>query len=552
MVAFASHARRLASFVLALCTAASLCVGAPATATEVTEFSATATVSSSSRVVVEETWTYDFGVARPHYVERVLSRVRTSNGIRIQVPVRILEVADASGQAVPYYEEARRLETLLHIGSLDSRWQGVHTFFVRYELGNVIQTHSDSQEVVFDVTGSGWHVPVGQVEARVVVPDGAASLRPHCLLERGVGGVSGCESGVDGQTAWARTSRELQPGESLKFTVDVPSGTFGRLPLWWRSTQTRLSTVDPWFLIPSFLALFLIGLALRRSRAPIEPREQAPIHMGPAEMGAAFGARVDPVDLAATAVDLGRRGYLAIRRVPTNSLFALSSSDWQIERREGGDRLRAYEAVAMEALLGGEDAALLSDRRQRIAQRVPAFRAEVYNELSHHGRAFRSDPERLTLRLRVFGMFVGAFGALGWALGYGNFGFSLVLTGVLLAIAARAIPVRTVEGDRARTEIEDFRRYLTTTTAEELDELGQLDVNTFVSMLPYAIVLSAADHWAENFPAAWTYERPDWIAGEDPLGELGEFMRVLKSMAGGPQMQGDKFRGPFIGGEQSW
>ena len=90
----------------------------------------------------------------------------------------------------------------------------------------------------------------------------------------------------------------------------------------------------------AFLVLFLVGLAKNRRVSPfkgdiIDP----PSRLTPAMLGILLHGRLTNRELAATLLDLSRRGHLVIRR--------LSDNDFRFRRRKGNDRLEDYEQLLL-------------------------------------------------------------------------------------------------------------------------------------------------------------------------------------------------------------
>lgn len=555
------RAQRAARAVwITLCLALGLATPTPAAAASVTDLDVRAVVSTSGRITVEESWTYHLDGAQPVFIERVFSRERVADGVANRTPVQVLRVLDDAREPVPFAVEHRTRETYLRLGAPDRRWSESPTFHVTYTVGGAVLQRADELEVILDASGHGWRVPVESARVTLALPDSAdGEITPGCVIERGPGRDRSCEAAEvaldgGGRGVAVRATRPLAPSEQLVVNVSLPRSALSGAGLAITGLLGTLANLDPWFLVPIALGLYLLVLLIRQRRdRRLESPGTPPARLGPAEVAATVHAHVSPLDFAVTVADLARRGFLSIRRVAPASLYGLTTADWEFVEGEGEGGLRPYELVVLDALLGGAERRTLSALRASLPARIGEFRGTVYASLTKHGRAFTGHPEHLALRARVAAVVCGVAGALGWALGYGNFGAAWLIAAALLALASRIVPVRTPRGERARHEIEAFRRFLTDPPEDALAQRLIDDPDLFTTLLPYAIALGVADTWASHFITAWDTRPPSWISGEDRFESLGAMLRQLKAVAAGPEPDDNgRYRGRVAAGDQIW
>jgi hypothetical protein len=122
----------------------------------------------------------------------------------------------------------------------------------------------------------------------------------------------------------------------------------------------------------------------------------------------------------------------------------------------------------------------------------------LYEDVARQGW-FRGDPSEVRRWWVRAGLLVSAAGLLGTVLlarftTFGLTGVALVLSGLLLAVLARAMPSRTAKGSALLAQAQGFRLYLATAEAEQLRFEDGEDV--FSRYLPYAIAFGLADRWA--------------------------------------------------------
>ena len=504
-------------------------------------------------VRVTEVFSYDFGTTPGVYVERELARTSV-DGADARL-VRVLEVTDTASVSLPYARIENREAIRLHIGDDVRRDGGIHTIRIVYEVADAVEFTPVGEELRLDVVGDGWRVPVERLTVQLLAPLPEAS-DAECTTLLGNADTESCEVARTADRVAVRAA-DLAPSESLVLSVHAPVGTFRRS---WAPLRLFYRLVDHAgysSLMPLFL-LLLLG-ALSRLTKPeddeLAERHSPPERLGPAEVGAVFGARVNATGFAATVLDLVVRGHLRFSRVEsTGPLFALNRSDWELAPGERGEALRDYEVVALAALLGGEETRRLSELRETLPKQFREFRRHVYRTLRKRGRTFYTAPESVDERVRMASIAAALVGVVGLVFGQHAFGLSWLASSALIRAGRRFIPVRTAAGARARREVEGFRVFVTSATKADLIEHGAWSVEVFETTLPYAIAVGEGDAWADRYGEPYSDRSPDWTDAAHPLDELGAFITALRATVigiestlvdGEPRFTGRYSEGPF-------
>lgn len=91
-------------------------------------------------------------------------------GQPVQVGFQILSV-ERDGQAEPYERSSLSNGTRVRIGRADTLLPpGEHIFIIRYRTTRQMIYGADSDELYWNVTGTGWTFPIDRAEARVRLP----------------------------------------------------------------------------------------------------------------------------------------------------------------------------------------------------------------------------------------------------------------------------------------------------------------------------------------------------------------------------------------------
>ncbi|MFV0451574.1 MAG: DUF2207 family protein [Propioniciclava sp.] len=252
----------------------------------------------------------------------------------------------------------------------------------------------------------------------------------------------------------------------------------------------------------------------------------------PGEVGTLLDQRVDPVDVAATVIDLAVHGSLLIRELPRSGEFA--RTDWQFERRADARELRPYETTLLGVLAPPGESHRLSEIGPAIAEAHDQLQSELYNTVVEQGWfAQRPDQTRnawtvgsrialaVSAVLTVALIAVTPFGLLG-----------LVLLALSLGAGqvGQAMPARTARGSSVLSGLGILRGQLLTQATDTMPpgrEIAELS-----EVLPYAVVLGGTERWLDGLSATDDDEDADstdlpWYHGPDNwhLSDLPDSLR---------------------------
>ncbi|MCC6436155.1 MAG: DUF2207 domain-containing protein [Acidimicrobiales bacterium] len=430
-------------------------------------------------------------------------------------------------------------QLVIRIGSAETFIEGTWRYRIGYTVHDAIETVElrdigAAQELVWNVVGTAWTVPIERLDARLVYP--ATPLSSRCYTGR-YRAEEACVIEGDGTEADpARISvAGLEPGEAVTVYADLPVGTVERATavLEERWTLARAFRATPVTLALSALGSLaaigglgtLLGRQARDRRlattaylpADAEPdrtglagffdKPDGPVQfrppdgMTPGLGGVLVDERADPLDVSATIVDLAIRGHLQIEQREDSGAFR-RHSDFHIRFLDRADEtLHPYERLLLDGLrahAAGRPGVLLSELRTKFAGELSAVRSAMYDETMAR-RWFTRRPDRVRSAWIGIGVLVLILGGVAAAAlialtTYGLLSLPAVLPGLLILGAAGRMPSRTGEGRRLLELLVGYERFL---EVADVDELRYADrQHDFVAGLPYAMVFGITHRWA--------------------------------------------------------
>ncbi|WP_280297988.1 DUF2207 family protein [Nocardia neocaledoniensis] len=340
------------------------------------------------------------------------------------------------------------------------------------------------------------------------------------------------------------SQRDLRKGDAIDLTMQMPPGTVEANADVRGGDTSPFALTTPVFAAFGALLLALAGmvayvlLARKRAAAAIassdtfDPLVQrngrveftTPDGVLPGEAGLLLDEHADPVDIAATVVDLAVRRYLWI--TPVN---ARGEDDWRISRVNApDDQLRDYERVVYDMLLPeGTDTVAVRELRAPGRVELEPIRAAMRDDAVATG-AFadpkqRALPRWIGIALIVLG--AGATVALALTAGHALVGVAIALAGVAAVLLPTYLPTRTTLGDTVVGRIRAMQRGLDTVTRQQIPPIDQETV--FSRALPYTVISGRADNWVRVFrdmdPSADSQPGLYWFAGYDRDRDLHRF-----------------------------
>lgn len=555
--------------------AASLLAAAPATAQvdcvtpgeewTIESFRTDYVVRTNGSVGVVERIEVDFGESRKHGIYRDIEeggpgpRPRLGDAAgRPAYRIDVARVTDPRGAEYGTKVTREGGRVRIRIGDPDFCVTGRRTYLVHYEISDGIGRFDGWDELYWQVTGTGWPVPIRRAEAQVILP----SERALAFADREPWDAS-CYAGPPASTSSAGcraevvspgvfrivTTAPLDPGEGLTFAATFPPGLVpGPTAL-----ERALERAVLWS--PAALPLLALGVVFglwwTRGRDPgagsVVPRWDPPEALRPGPAGTLVDQRADMDDVIATILDLAVRGHLRIREVPPRVLPAVREEsilgralgalgvrreDWEFVRlRDEPHHLEPFEARVMDALLGTAGTRRLSDLEKKFYEDIPGIRDTLYADLVGRG-LFPRSPESTRRRWMGLGAALlvvgGALGILaltqGWWLPLPAF----VVSAAVVFAFAPFMPAATLAGARLRRHVRGLEEYIRRAEKAEL-EFGQAPERTadlFERLLPYAVALDVSDIWVEQFEGVLR-SQPDWYVGRSPGWDSAGFGRGL-------------------------
>ncbi|HXH61584.1 MAG TPA: DUF2207 domain-containing protein, partial [Fimbriimonadaceae bacterium] len=418
------------------------------------------------------------------------------------------------------------------------------TYVISYSVFGAINWLDDDNwepraELYWNVTGTGWSVPIEKASFRVTFPKGAAEEQIHGRAFAGsygsanyaeINGFGDVDANNSSQTSLSmedgvfsgERDQPLSAYNNLTFVLSVPASVVPR-PTPWQEFVARVTEYLPVF-TPLFVFLIMGSLWSRFGRdekdGPTTVRFEPPAGLGPAETGAMIDERVDQRDLAAGIMSLAVKGYLTVSLEQKEGLFKSREYTLHLTDKTGTPDLSPFEEELHASLASCGTDITTAEMRQYVAPNVTSLKNTIYGDLVKRGY-YKSDPNSV----RVGAIFGGILlaGLIGFLLSK----FSLIQDPIIMALGiglglipavifGYQMPKRTYAGTQCRREVNGFyemmrhrENYMKWVVDTHPDGLK------YEEYLPYAVAFDLIEQWNDAFKDIVT-EPPSWY--NDPYG----------------------------------
>ena len=505
--------------------AALLGVPASARTLRIRDFHAELNVLPDSSLDVTETIRVDFEGAWQGIYRTIPVEYGGPSGFNYSLLLTDINATDLDGAPLRIERQRRAGDLQLKIfvpGAEDTS----RNITLHYRVRDGLRFFEDHDELYWNVTGTGWDVPIESASAHVIVPQGTTGLRAANYT--GFLGSRSQEARVDilGTNIDTQTQRPLAFHEGLTIVAGWDKG-FVHEPAGSEKTAQFLESNWPLFLPVGVFVLMLLCYA--RGRDPrvgaIAVQYEPPAGLSPGEAGALVDDQAGIRDITATLVDLAVRGFIVIEEKESSHLMGLYSNTEYIfhlnKKPAEWKGIKSHELLLLagifEALpvagVGVRTDVALSELQNRFYKNLPGIRNAIFDSLVERGY-FRHRPDIVR---KAYLLGAGVMAALLYLLGQylaqhigvqaQSFSVAAILTGLIIAAFGWFMPGRTVDGVRVLHDTLGFENFLNHVEAPHLASTPQSPAN-FEKYLPFAMALGVEKKWVGAFDGM--LQQPSW------------------------------------------
>lgn len=391
----------------------------------------------------------------------------------------------------------------------------------------------DYDEVRFPVVDKNGNY-YSKITIKLTLPEGITGDVHHEILA--IHGVGSSSSYIKDASTIVYEANSVSSGATISIVAKMAKGTIkpplSRLAFnlleqaknsFWLLTATILPMITTIFLV------IMVAYQYRRQKIekPTKEISAPPMAIPPAVVGALANQKIGPREIAATLIDLARRGDIFIIDRERGFSFGKGRYD---------NRLLGFERILLSKIFRDTIKAEQKEIEERFAnhlysKKMSIVTAGIYALATRLGY-FKVNPGKIHLKYRLLGIFAFfvAFGGFMVSLSVFTdppyaifFWVGMMISALIIAFLAGNMPIRTPIGQEVLTNWLAFQMFL---SKEEEFPYSEDNEEIFEKYLPYAIVLNCEAAWARRF-LSHNFALPNWFLTEKNGLSIEDFCLTL-------------------------
>lgn len=392
---------------------------------------------------------------------------------------------------------------------------------------------------------------VGELTVVVNLPKPIANANEVKARVYAVHGVGNTKISLFNSQTLVFTALNVSPNATYTIEMELPKG-YVSIP-WTKNALFYLKNIPIYYwvlisfipVIITFIILFSIYSKVSSSWQvkSKDIMESPPSGLTPAEASVLINNKITSRSIAATFVDLARRGIISI--IDHENYFTFYRNNTKTNGFGQNEQLKNYEKILLDKIfLPEERKSSLEDVQMRIAKHIFSRKIayvylDVYNQLFKKGY-FIEDPNRFQSKYKIIAYVMLFVGVVGFILSmiYTLLPYLLLIWFSVIAGAsfiikiAPQIPIKTVFGEHQTRAWHAFKNFLTTKKNYPYSYNWQ---NQYEQFLPYAIAFGCERDWTQRFYGhpfknpTWLVTQKDAVLIEDIINEIVPFIDFVSS-----------------------
>ena len=506
-------------------------------------------VDKNSTTDVYETINCDFGSTGKHGIYRFIPlKNKTANK---EIKIKIISITDNNEPIAYDINQNLNDNFFIKIGKPSVTYRsryGSRTvsnllyhsnrFKIHYQVIGAVQWRNHQPNLAWNVTGNQWPVAIKNIKVILDLPKNIKIQSVSLSSEIGINKLNHYKHIKSKDGNIIVTTPLILPGQDFKIIANLPANSLNYnsnlvLELAWFFDYWKLTITTVFLTVCTvYIQWYLLGRDKYKLK-PIAVDFRPPNNLTPAESGIIYDESFDGQDLSATILDLAERGYLTIKKVPSNSIFINSDFDLVFTKtKPQNETLKPFEKILLDNIFldnsSNETLSAMSMRHNKSY--LSDIKDFLYNDLTEK-KYFPANPEAIRKYYYKIASNIGIITAI-----YTIFIFvfrpafyisvtilqnlPIIIAGATLSLIffliAPYMPRRSKKGVEALRELLSFKRYIEKAEIKQIKAFALENPQSFNRILPYAVALSLEKDWTKILNS-FDITKPQWYEVDTSL-----------------------------------
>ncbi len=399
--------------------------------------------------------------------------------------------------------------TIFKIGDADTTITGDYTYVLDYKLTYSINYFDDHDELYINVTGTGWDVPINEVNANITLPGKVTDK--VCYTGETGSTVSNCVITNTSENTLSVKAGSLGVYEGLTVVVAMAKGTIADTTNQQR-IQSIIANLGIFLPILAIIAVIIISPKVNKNKKiTIIPNYDVPKGWNPLRSGFVYKKSLPSNVISAQIINLAINKYIKIKQI--------SSKEYELVKTDKEAPTDAQEKILYDGLFGEKDTISLKSLSTKFYTTVATLKASTEKRL-YEEEYLSSSQKSISNKLGFIGIigiivcFLSVMSlvnnaAMSWFWG-------ALISFAIIAIFGFQIDKRSTTGNEIFYELEGLKMYINTAEKHRIEfhDNPKKYLGIFEKLLPYAMIFGLEKKWAKEFEDLYV-EQPDWYEGSN-------------------------------------
>ena len=519
-------------------------------------------VSNSGRLSVVEDIKYNFGTSANHHG---IYRDIPLNGTKIK-DIRVLQNGFLATYKSSKLRDGRNEYIRIRVGDANRYVRGVVEYKISYKIdGYVVRNSGEVNQIIVDLVGTGWSVPIKNISAKVYLPssiENSANIKVY----RGIFGSKEELNFTKSSNSIAINLEYLRPYEGLTIALEFDKALIKADTQ--KSNKYYNNSIYYLFLAPiiGLFIYFIRKFNIFKSTGAIPVKYRAPKDLSILEAGLLKDNFVDFKEIKPAILELANLGFITMKDVDGELYLQRSNKSKNSLKRD--QKLLLNEIFGNANEISSKDIEItnnflvdiknvvhkslisrgLFSSSVRKARESFIFIAILVSAVSIGGFLFYifSNSGGLEfifpfLFMSVFvavgihmlvtniksGEYVGAFISIIWIVASSLFMYNIIYSKALFISVALIVAIAVIgiyfiykkidtlsfKGALAKRNLLGLKEFINRAEKEKIDFFLKEDREYLNKLLPYAVLFGANKHWLELYKELDT-PLPTWYDGD--------------------------------------
>lgn len=371
---------------------------------DVTRFESKVVLNKNASLEITETISYETALQK-HGIYRTIPFRVENNGRVVTTEIENVSVRNEDGTRIPFSQSRKGGTLILKIGDADKTFTGASTYLISYTVHRPLQVSENNLELIWDIVGEGWTIPVHETSATILSPH--ATITQATCVSGPIGQDDGrCQLTKTNESITLRYDKEITSGSNITVLLNFSPENTLTLPtrstvIWW---MIRDNLWVLYLLLPPIAGVFLwwmhgrdreyrdgniFSTAARstQSRAFFSPTSSMvvePLKVSPGMAGLILDESYGQEDLVADIVDLASKKFIEIRQTREKGWFVTAEYEFtQLHEKKAG--LPLHQQEILNALFQSGERVLLSELKKTFYRSMDGIRRAAFIEATRSG-----------------------------------------------------------------------------------------------------------------------------------------------------------------------